>query len=81
MARKRHEFYAVNPETGETKKLSSFYEAAHTIGGTPRDWQEAMYRCGTAQGWQVYDNVESLRDRILMLENEIRLVGKLISKQ
>ena len=81
MARKRHEIYAVNPNTGETRKLSSFYEAARTIGGTPREWQEAMYRFGYAQGWRVYDNVESLRQRIEMAENEIRMVEDLISKQ
>lgn len=81
MARKSHEIYAVNPETGETRRMGSFYEAAHTIGGTPREWQEAMYRFGFARGWRVYDNVESLRQRMLMMENEIRVVEDLISKQ
>lgn len=81
MARRTHKFYAVNPETGETMEMGSFYEAAHKIGGTPREWQEALLRHGYAQGWRVFDNTDSLRQRLEMIESEIRLVEDLISKQ
>ena len=58
----------INEQTGERRDFASQNEAVRYIGTTYQNLQMARLRCGTVQGWRVYDTPEGLRAQIKELQ-------------
>lgn len=65
---------AVNEVTGEVKVFEGTYDAAlefHTSNGTIIN---AIKRCGSTNGWAMYDEPDRIRKRISELEEQIKFL-------
>lgn len=58
----------INEQTGERREYASQNEAARGIGASFQNLQMARFRCGTVNGWRVYDSPEGIRAQIKELQ-------------
>lgn len=58
----------INEQTGGRREFASQNEAVRYIGTTYQNLQMARLRCGTVQGWRVYETPEGIRAQIKELQ-------------
>ena len=64
----------INEDTGEKKTFYSINSAARELGATFDAVNKAAYRNGVVKGWRIYPSAENIRERIAMLEEQLKIV-------
>ena len=64
----------VNEETGEKKEFKSINAAARFLQTNFQSVQRAAIANGLRGGWRVFENAESIRKHIKVLEDQLKVV-------
>lgn len=68
------EVIAVNAQTGERKVFPGTYQAAKELGTSSQNVMYALNRNGLCCGWKLYDNAETIREKIAQLQQLLKEV-------
>ena len=71
MSRTKRPVVAINPSTGERKEFAGIYEACIFLGTGHANVRQALERNGMCCGWKIYDNKDSIRERINQLQKQL----------
>ena len=69
MPRQKRPVITISLETGERKEYASAYACANAIGAKPNGVISALETLGTCKGYRILDVPETIRKRIVELEN------------
>ena len=74
MAKIHRALIAINEDTGERREFSGQYAAAKALGVGTSHVQISVMTCTAVKGWKVYDTPDRIRERIKMLEEQIKML-------
>ena len=59
---------------GECRVFNSMNEAARELRASYQNLQIAILRAGKCNGWDVYDSPENIRERIVLLQEQLKML-------